>query len=92
MHRTSGFQGAGRPVPGQSAQNTASPAALERRPAGRQFLSRRWLCPHPLAVPGQQPRDEGEVPMAAGNTYKQCGCRGEDGTRLGSAMPETTAR
>ena len=26
--------------------------------------------------------------MAAGNTYKQCGCRGEDGTRLGQQCPK----
>jgi len=86
MHRTSGFQGAGRPVPGQSAQNTASPAALERRPAGRQFLSRPAVPAPRWPFPDNNPETR-EVPMAAGNTFKQCGCRGEDGTRLGQQCP-----
>jgi len=29
-----------------------------------------------------------KAPMAAGNTYKQCGCRGEGGKRLGKKCPK----
>src|SRR5215472_4766826 len=49
----------------------------------------RLLLPtgDPLAIPLTTPMRR-KAPMAAGNTYKQCGCRGEGGKRLGKKCPK----
>jgi integrase len=85
MHRTSGFQGTRSARCGTQPQSPASPAAPEDQPA----VPLPWAagCLDPLAVHRQFPKTR-EVPMAAGTTYKQCGCRGEDAKRLGQQCPK----